>query len=336
MPSCLGLYIEDKLIKYAKVSVEKDKTKIENFGVEFYEDISKTIAQIIEETASEKTPISINVNGESYDYFKIFSLLSKKDLEKAISTEVETIYFEKGVSKNSLENRYILLPVQDESDRYRVFNVSVNKAQIMEKSNLIGNGKLINASPLPVVLPELIRVKEKENSLIVNIEDKTTFTSIINGKIYEVEKSNYGMSEILEKISFKENSYSKAYEICKNTTIFTSDINEIDSDSNLYLEDIMPTLYSVIQDMNKYIEKLPKKIDRIYITGSAALINNIDLYFKEYAQETECVILKPYFIDQTKTKINIKDYIEVNSAISIAYTALDEKAYNINFLRKRD
>ena len=62
MPSCLGLYIEHKLIKYAKVSIEKDKTKIENFGVEFYEDISKTIEQIVEETASAKTPISININ----------------------------------------------------------------------------------------------------------------------------------------------------------------------------------------------------------------------------------------------------------------------------------
>lgn len=334
MPSCLGLYIEDKLIKYAKVSVEKDKTKIENFGVEFYEDITKTIQQIIEETGSEKTPISINVTGEEYDYFKIFSLLSKKDLEKAIETEVDTIYFEKGLSKNSLENRYVLIPIQEESDRYKVLNISVNKTQIMEKSNLIKSGKLIHATSLPVILPELIRTKEKENSLIINIEEKTTFTSIIDGNLYEIEKSTYGMSEIIEKINFKENSYSKAYEICKNTTIFTSDINEIESDSNLYLEDVMPTLYNIVQDMNKIVEKLPKKINKIYITGSAALINNIDLYFKEYIEDAECVILKPYFVDQTKTKINVKDFIEVNSAIAIAYTAIHEKTSDINFIRK--
>lgn len=334
MPSCLGLYIEDKLIKYAKISQEKEKTKIENFGVEFYEDIIKTISQIIEETASEKTPISINVSGEAYDYFKIFSLLNKKDLEKAIATEIETIHFEKGINKSSYESRYLLAPVQDESDRFRVLNITVGKAQIIEKSNFIKNGKLSYISTLPIALPLLLNLDSKENSLIVNIEDKTTFTSIINGKIYEIEASKYGMKEILEKINYKENSYSKSYKICKNTTIFTSDINELDNDSNLYLEDIMPTLYNIVQDMNKIIENLPNKISKIYITGSAALINNIDLYFKEYLEDITCIILKPSFIDQNNTKINIKDYIEVNSAIAMANAALSEKGNNVNFLGK--
>jgi len=333
MPSCLGLYIEDKLIKYAKVSTEKEKTKIENFGVEFYEDLPNAISQIIEETGSEKTPISINVEQEEYDDFKIFSLLSQKDLVKAIDTEVDTLYYEKGLNRSSVENRYILSPVEDESDRLRVLNVSVPRTQIMEKSNLTGNARLFNITPLPIVLPELLKLKEKENSLIVNIEQKTTFISIINGYIHEVEKSNNGMSDILEKINYKENSYAKSYEICKNTTIFTSDINEIDNDSNLYLEDIMPTLYSIVEDMNKIIEKLPKTISKVYITGSAALINNIDLYFKEYLEDAECVILKPSFVDQTKTKINVKDYIEVNSAIAMAVSALKERKYSINFLR---
>lgn len=335
MPSCLGLYIEDKLIKYAKVSKEKDKTKIENFGVEFYEDLQSTISQIIEETSSERTPISINISGETYDYFKIFSLLAKKDLEKAIQTEVDTIYFEKGISKSNLENRYMLSPIKDEADRLRVVSVSANKAEIIEKTNMIGNGKLFSVSPLPVILPELIRLKESENSLIINIEEKTVFTSIIDGNIHSVEKTSHGMGEILEKINFKENSYSKAYEICKNTTIYTSDINEVDSDTNLYLEEIMPTLYEIVQDMIKITDALPKKVSKIYITGSAALINNIDMYFKEYVEEAQCVILRPSFIDQSKTKINIKDFIEVNSAIALAITALETKPYNINFLRKR-
>lgn len=334
MPSCLGLYIEDKLIKYAKVSKEKDMTKIENFGVEFYDDLEKKIAQIIDETSSERTAINVNLTGETYDYFKIFSLLSKKDLEDAIATEVETLYFEKGISQNNVETRYMLSPIKEETDRLRVLNISANKAQIIEKTNLIGNGRLHGVSPLPVILPELLKIKETENSLIINIEDKTIFTSIINGQVYEIEKTTHGMSEILERINFKENSYSKAYDICKNTTIYTSDITDVETDTNMYLEDIMPTLYEIVQDMIRITEKLPKKVSKIYITGSAALINNVDMYFKEYVEEAECVLLKPVFIDNAKTKINIKDYIEVNSAIALAITALEQKQYNINFLTK--
>ena len=57
MASCLGLYIEDKLIKYAKVSKNKEDYKIENFGIKFYTNIDDAIEQIIEETNSKKTPI---------------------------------------------------------------------------------------------------------------------------------------------------------------------------------------------------------------------------------------------------------------------------------------
>ena len=59
MASCLGLYVESNIIKYAKVSKEQDKIKIEAFGVKFYDDLEKTIDQIIEELYSYKTQISI-------------------------------------------------------------------------------------------------------------------------------------------------------------------------------------------------------------------------------------------------------------------------------------
>ena len=39
MPSCLGLYIENNLIKYAKVTKEKDMLRVDSFGVKFYDQI---------------------------------------------------------------------------------------------------------------------------------------------------------------------------------------------------------------------------------------------------------------------------------------------------------
>ena len=59
MASCLGLYIENNLIKYAKVSKEKDVKKVETFGIKFYEKVEDGIKQIIEETYSYKIPICI-------------------------------------------------------------------------------------------------------------------------------------------------------------------------------------------------------------------------------------------------------------------------------------
>ena len=35
MQNCLGIYIENNLIKYAKVSKENNSIKVESFGVRF-------------------------------------------------------------------------------------------------------------------------------------------------------------------------------------------------------------------------------------------------------------------------------------------------------------
>ena len=64
MSTCLGLYIEENLIKYAKVSKEHEQIKVESFGMKFYDNLEQTVKQIIEETYSYKTPISINLSEE--------------------------------------------------------------------------------------------------------------------------------------------------------------------------------------------------------------------------------------------------------------------------------
>ena len=39
MPSCLGLYIEKNIIKYAKVSKDHELIKVDSYGVKFYDKI---------------------------------------------------------------------------------------------------------------------------------------------------------------------------------------------------------------------------------------------------------------------------------------------------------
>ncbi len=139
-----------------------------------------------------------------------------------------------------------------------------------------------------------------------------------------------GSQEFLDRINIKENSYSKAYEICKETTIYTSEGRDLTDADMGYLEDIMPTLYEIVGQIRKIMNENIEKIDKVYITGTAALINNIDLYFEEYLENVKCEILKPSFI-KISPEINIKDYVEVNSAISLALSGLGEGITGINF-----
>ena len=329
MSSCLGLFIDNNIIKYAKISKDHDNLKVETFGIEFYEKIEEAIKKIVEETDSYKIPISINLSNETYNYFKMFALLNKKDLPKAISTEFEALCDDKGLNPNVFESRYALIDDNEDKENLKVIHISGNKIDINKKVQEFEGYNLSGIYPIGMSVSNLIKAKSKENYLIVNIEDKTTITTIINQKVTNVKNLDIGSEDFLSKINAKENSYSKAYEVCKETTIYTSEGKNSGEESKS-LEDIMPILYEIVGQVRKTINESLLKFDKIYITGTAALINNIDLYFEEYLEDTKCEILKPSIVKITPD-INIKDYVEVNSAISLALMGLNIGIKGMNF-----
>jgi len=330
MPSCLGLYIEDNLIKYAKVSKNNETIKVEAFGVKFYEKIGTAIKQIIEETYSFKVPISINTNDEWYNEIEVFSLLSKKDMENAIKTEFENICYIKEINKNIYEQRFIFANSKNSNDRIKVIHISVPKTAIEQRKNQFSEYKINNISPISIAISNLLKKGQKGTKIVVNIEENTTITKVTNGVISETRVLKYGSQEILEKINQKENSYAKAYEICKNSTIYTETDKNLQYEENEYLEDIMPTLFKVVTEVRKVVDDSFENINKIYITGTGAIVNNVDIYFQEYMKDIPCEVLKPDFINNS-SKINIKDYIEVNSAIAIGLQGLDKNDKSLNF-----
>lgn len=331
MSSCLGLYIDEHLIKYAKVSKDHEKIKVESFGIKFYEKIGEAIDQIVEETYSQKTPISVNMSEEMYNYFTMFALLTKNDLQKAIKTEFDSYCTDKGYNPNVFETRYAIVDSKMDKDKLKIIHIAENKIELNKRVQQFSDYHLSNISPISMAIPNIVGIAKDENCIIVNMEDETYVTTIINGNIFNVDILEEGSTEILDKINLKENSYAKAYEVCKNTTIYTSEGSELQMPSDEgYLPDIMPTLYSIAEHLRKIVNESTEKFSKIYITGTASLINNADLYFQEYITEVPCELLRPYFIENTGS-LSVKDYMEVNSAISIALMGLGEGISGMNF-----
>ena len=329
MATSLGVYIDKNLIKYAKVSKNNETTKVESFGVKFYEEdnLENVIKQIVEETYSYKVPISMNVSGELYNKFEIFSLLSKKDMDGVVKTEFESYCYDKSLNKNAYEERYIFANSNNHDEKIKVIHVAIPKTTISQIKNQFGQYKISNISPIGVTIPNLVKKEKNGNYVIVNIENQTTITKIINNTISDIKVINVGTKEILNNINVKENSYSKSYEICKNITIYTENDRDLQYEENEYLEDVMPTLYNIVTQVRNGVEESFEQINKIYITGTGAIINNIDIYFQDYLKNSTCEILKPSFIGNN-SKLNIKDYIEVNSAISLALQAINKNTMN--------
>ena len=333
MATCLGIYIDKNIIKYAKVSKEKDSLKIDAYGMKFYTDLQEAINQVVSETFSFKVPISVNISDEMYNYLNMSTLLNKKDLGRAISTEFESLCYEKQYNPNALESRYTLVNDVNDKDKIRVIHISTNKTKI---SRILQDfeGKMVGTiAPISLSIANIAPLNPKENILIVNMEDTTTVTTVVGQKVYNVEQLKTGSATILDAISERENSYLKAYEICKNTTIYTMEGKDLQDTENEYLNNIIPTLYDIANQVKEILDSSLVKIHKVYLTGTISVINNIDLYFEEILNGIKCEILKPFFIEDNH-KINMKDYIEVNSAIALALQQLEYGVRDINFRRK--
>ena len=333
MTSCLGIYVEPNIIKYAKISKDHDVLRVESFGIKFYEQLGEAINQIVSDTYSFKTPISINLSEETYQYFYMFTLLNKTDLKKAIQTEFESFCVDKGINKNSVETRYALVNSIEEKEKVKVIHISSNKTSLVNQEQPFAEYKLSTIAPISISIANIANLKQKENAIIVNMENETTITTILDQKIYQIDKIKEGSAQVLEGIRMRENSYSKAYEICKNSTIYTMEGRELQQEDNEYLDNIMPTLYNIATQVRDIIANSTIKIEKIYLTGTLSVVNNIDLYFQEVLQTDKVEILKPFFIKDT-LKINIKDYIEVNSAIALALQGLEYGLKDINFKKQ--
>ena len=333
MASCLGIYIDKNIIKYAKITKSKSELKVDAFGIKIYSNLQDTLEQILSETFSFKDPISVNITDEMYNYFYMSDLLNKKDLGRAIDTAFESLCVDKQFNPNALEARYTIVNDQNDKSKIKVIHVSENKMKINKVLQDFDGKRLENITPIALTIPNIAPTHEKENALIVNIEDITNVTTLVGAKIYDVQNIPVGAAQILDTINSKENSYLKAYEICKNTTIYTMEGKDLQEQESKYLEDIVPTLYSIANQVKEIIAASLFKINKVYITGTASVINNIDLYFEEILGGVECEILKPFFIEDSP-KVNMKDYIEVNSAISLALQGLEFGLKNINFNKK--
>lgn len=338
MQSCLGISITDKYIKYAKVEQGNNTFNVTSYGMKFYDnlELQQTIQQIIEETGSGSTPISVNIKNEKYYYFDIFSMANKEYIKKAIETEFESFCTENHLTQNAYEGRYTYVKDQNNQDQDKVIYIYDNKADLNEITDAFEGAKIVCATPTAIALPNIATVEKGKNTMIVNLNEETKVTTILGQEIYNVDILQQGLTDAFNAINERENSYSKTYERLKNTTIYTMEMatsaasaKTTESDSNEYIQFVVPVLYKIANEIQNLMKSY-RKIDQIYLTGIGASINNVDLYFQEYFKQSKVEILKPFFINDSP-KINIKDYIEVNSAIALAIQGLGYGIDSLNF-----
>ncbi len=322
MLSCLGIFVDNNIIKYAKLKRNKKVYTVESFNVEIYDDLKTTIERIIKETNSEDIPICTNVSSEIYSYFDVYSELDKNDIEKSLQIEFKKLCDENGLNNEDFVSKYTLNFHSEDSEKYRATYISIAKEYLKTYLEAFEGSKLTSVVPLGMSISNLIEDRN-ENSLVVNLEENTELTFFINKTVSSVEDIRYSLREALLKINEEELSYKNSIDALKSINLFNYDDSK-------YSSVIIPLMKNVCEEIKKLVTEYDETIKRVYITGIGATINNIDMYFQDKLG-IKCEILKPFFCDTSSSKFPIKDYIEVNSAISLAIDGLQNINKDINF-----
>lgn len=332
MPNCLGIYAENNIIKYAKLNTDKNggSLRLASYGVRFSENTRATIEAIVKETNSFEDNIATNITNERYEMIPVFSKLNKKDTKGIVDSEFANRCETKGLVPSVLEMKYKIAKNTGDADKYNAICVYANRPELTNVFQNFTDYKLTSVSPLGVSINNVLPNKGLNDDIaIINIEDSTTITIIEKGEIADITSFPVGMKDVLPKLAEKYNSYPKAYEACKGVSAYIEDVYALEDSDREVLDLLIPMLYDLRSRVEKYILPHLSHINKIYLTGTGVIINNLDLYFNEVLQEKTCQILVPYFLQ--KDSNNLKDIVEVNTAIAIAFNGIGYNDKDMDF-----
>ena len=313
MASALGIFIDRNIIKYANLNGTKDKLKVESYGMKYGENHKELLKQIIEETNSSKNNVVINAAEIHYEETSIFSMLKKKDYDKAVEVAYEEIIDKQKLRPELLEYGYILSKNPADSEKLHVLLGIQEKGAMETRANLFGqNVMLYSQMPIGISISNIY--ESPLPALIVNIEEDTYITEIYDTEPIKVTRIATGTKNIIDTINNEENSISKSYEVLRNMVLPTDDMDQISFEGNEYA----PVIVSEIKSVMK---KRPGIYKKIYISGTGATISNLETFIEKLIDDVECDILRPAGIEGQK-KVAIKEYVDVNSAIALACEAL--------------
>lgn len=319
MANCLGIYLCNNIVKYAKLSNDGKDTKLESSGIRFVHDNPKsTLKNIIEETNSQNIPIVINPQNSKFLNYQMFDQVQNN---KTISNDIAKMEFEAWCERNAKSpDKYLY--VHEVSELKNIENKYNSVLNFVEKSEInnytqIESYSVANIYPSELVMNRIVPANE-DKYILVNLDDLLSIYVVINGKIADIKFFDFGMSGLLADFSTKLGSMQRAYEACKQLNVYS----EGESNNDKELESIAePILQDILRSTLAIVNKYRTNVDKVILTGIGIVFTNIDILFREFL-DMKSEILKPDFIQMNSNIKNIAEVLETTPAMAIAYEHL--------------
>ena len=325
MEACLGIYLGERIIKYAKLIRDEKSRRISlnSCGTKYIVGNKESaIAEIIEQTGSKEDKLVVNLSGYNRITTEVLKQLGKIDTGSVIDLEVEDYATSHGVNEKTLEYRYFLTDSTISDDSYAAHVTVIDKSTLNSYEKNPNFANLVGLYPQEFILDKM--VEGDSSYLIVNVDEETKLISVVKGKANQVIDLDVNMKTILDSLAEQEGSYSKACELCKSINVLS------DESISFEIEQIIePVIQDLLNRIKTKIEELKVPYQKIYLNGLINLFINIELLFEEFFGITT-EKLRPHFIKMENIP-NMAEAIESSDAIALAYQGIEPTMQDINF-----
>jgi len=326
MGTCLGVYLGEKTIKYAKLEQDEETKKISlsSYGTKYvWGKKQNEIGDIIAQTGSADASVCLNIAKSEMLETEVLKQLKKSDVNSVIALEVSDNSSQMGINEKTIEHRYTLVDSTVSPSNMHAMIDIVNKSEISKHAE---NKDLKNLSGLYSVEYILNNITSQQtNYILLDVNEKTTMILVSNNTPIAIKEIDFNMNSILDNLAIQEGSYEKACELCRA-------INVVSEDSLDYkLESIIePAIQDLLNRVGNAIDGANFKYGKVLLSGLINLFINIDVLFEQYfGIETEK--LKPTVLNLDESTINMSEVIEVNEALALAYEGLTKNKNELNF-----
>ena len=328
MANCLGIYLDGNIVKFAKLSLDNNKSfNVEKYGIKFIDnDYAQVVNKIISDTESQNIPVIINSREDFYYESQVYEQV--KDnlyVPDIMKLEYESWCEKNAKSPDKYSYVYIISDYRNnENKRNAILNITP-KDVINETVNISKNiSQIIPAEP---IVKRLVS-DEESDYFLVNLDSELSITIVINKKIVEFKKYDIGMKQVLEEFTRNLGSYEKAFSVCKQINVYT----EGESLNDPTLEQIIePIFKQILKECQTEINKYRENIGKIFLAGIGTAFTNVDLLFSQFL-DVKCSVVKPFFIKDTTDVRYISEIVEVTEAIALGYEFLIPKFNELRYL----
>ena len=112
MGACLGVYVGEKVIKYAKLEQDEKTKKISlnSYGTKYvWGKKEDEVVELIAQTGSENSKVCLNIPETFRIETEVLKQLKKSDVQSVISLEVADNAIQRGVNEKMVDHRYTLI-----------------------------------------------------------------------------------------------------------------------------------------------------------------------------------------------------------------------------------